>query len=422
MFYVRLVFVNIRRLMKYTLPLFCLSVLIAGCVCYISGVHRVSEEMLERVAGKYTTVVRAVMYASRPDIDLNKSSNITLDEVHAMAEVDGVASYTGIMSYSCALRVWHINCPVDAILAEDLETVNGFANEQVYVFAVKNTEFCPKLTLLEGRHISDTADGDGTSRNVLISKEMADIFQLGVGDIFSTMAASAERGDALFYNGSFTVVGIVETDLTGQSRVQIFVPLETALPHNFDAYHARNPEKYPTPGSLEFTYDVGLVLADSEDALFVVSQASKILAREDYALQASDFEYKKEVYPIRTMMELNDIIGTAVLACAVVFFLLITVQSVRVRAREIAVLRLLACPRTVSYALFLLEKCVLLAGGFAVGSVCGWVMARQYARNAVITGGDVGILLAIGGACLLLIALILLCYDLKKPMEVLSDE
>ncbi|MBQ7939635.1 MAG: hypothetical protein IJ281_04585 [Clostridia bacterium] len=421
MFYVRLVFVNIRRLMKYTLPLFCLAVLIAGCVCYVSGVHRASEEMLDTVARKYTTVIRAVMYASRPDIDLGQSREMTLGEVQAMAKADGVAAYTGIMNHMCALRVWHINLPADSILQKDREMVNCAANEQVVVFAVKNTEFIPEMTLLAGRHISDANDADGTSRHVLISREMSEIFGVGVGDTFTAAAATSERGDGLFYNGSFCVAGIVESGFAGQNRVHIFVPLETALPYNFDAHHAMDPDTYPVPESLSFR-SAGLVLADPDNALAVVSEAAEILNREDFALQANDYEYKKEVYPIRTMMELSDIIGTAVLACAVVFFLLITAQSVRVRAREIAVLRLLACPRTVSYALFLLEKCVLLAGGFAVGSVCGWILARQYTQNASIILGDVGILLAIGGACLLLTALILLCYDLKKPMEVLSDE
>jgi putative ABC transport system permease protein len=342
--------------------------------------------------------------SSPPDPGSFQNTPVKLSDAQAIADLDGVASYSFEASTS-ADAVSGIE-PISSDDSDNSSTdsegdsaekgqpnglpamqggmnsgdfqVTGVAESAAYASFSEGTA---KIT--EGEGI--TAADEGTN-NVLIESALAEANELSVGDTF--VISDSEDNDV-----EVTIKGIYETSEVGNSMSQMFNflnPANTLIA----SYTLAN-----TLSGNEDTLDSATyTLSDPSTMETFVSRAEKLIDTDTYSIQSNDQMYQSMLTPLNNVASFAKNIVILVAAAGVIILTLIVMLSIRERKYEIGVLLSLGESRAKVVMQFFTEIfiCMLLALGIAsasgnfVGNLVGEQLLAQQTTTEQATDNQAG--------------------------------
>ncbi len=404
MFFINLIFINIRRLIKFTLPLFLLAAVIAATIVFAVKTHIAGEEKIEELSKKYVTTVNIVYYPLKTQSGKSYGDAviITEEDIQPFLEYPEIESFSGLLSYPSMIDLWQINFDPKTLI-DDLQIDDMSMLESLLIEGVRNSEYCDYIELIEGDHISDNAKEKYV---LLLSDKAAEVLGLEVGDTVIFACEDYPEYELLQYE--YKVAGIVASD-----SYRAYVPYEVLKKH-YDI----NENYAGTP--IAGVFHLKFIMSTPDSASAFMEKSYEFFHERYYSLQADDYDYKKEIYPIKMMLNLNDIIAAVIAVVGYVFLFLIIVQSIGVRSREAAAYMLLSCPKKMLLSIFTAEKAIVLFFGFTAGFIAGNIVF--YFSGGKTLSFPITALIILTVAFLLGVvvsAASVLYISAKKPMEVI---
>lgn len=243
-----------------------------------------------------------------------------------------------------------------------LGTASESSNVRVSGIDPTSTLFDPIRVGLTGEFLSENGRGE-----ILIGKRLAEELGLGVGDRVNLAVGNP---DGLPEEGSFTIVGLIDTGFPGIDNANVFLSLAQAQ---------------AITGSGNRASTVRILLNDEKDTEAVVA------AMQAPGTQVLDWKELNEF--IMTTMEA----GTAVYAIlyAIIFLVVAVIiantllMSVFERTREIGILASLGMKGRQIMTMFLFEATILGLIGCAIGIILGGVLVYYFSINGIFFG-DMG--------------------------------
>lgn len=418
MFYIKLAFKTLFRLRKYTLPLF-LAMLIAVSVITVTvNVHTGTVELIEEIENCHTVAVRLLSY--RP---ATQSHGTTYEEfkIFTYAEIEPFFElpYIEDIAFSSAISdfrayLWQFVYRLPDLDADYIELEDDMMTE-VFSSAVKLSKYSD-LTLIDGEHIGNETVNEDGSIPVLISKSLAEKFSYSVGDTFSVSLDEPREHSLTNYDSVFYVKGIVDYF----DNYYMFLPFGAVMEKR-----STDPDDYEGWGPYDFdAFEPVFILSSPDSAEKFINDYTDYFMENGFVLSADDYEYKKELYPAKMMLDLNDIIGTLLIIITFVMLLLLTVQSVNVRGDEIAALRLLSMKKGQIVSNLITEKLIILFSASVFGIIIGTILSYYFYSDTakeslpyVIAGS-----LLITAILLLISTAIILRKAAKSPLRVMANE
>ncbi|PIE81004.1 MAG: hypothetical protein CSA11_05975 [Chloroflexi bacterium] len=243
-----------------------------------------------------------------------------------------------------------------------LGTASESSNVRVSGIDPTSTLFDPIRAGLTGEFLSENGRGE-----ILIGKRLADELNLDVGDRINLAVGNP---DGLPEEGSFTIVGLVDTGFPGIDNANVFLTLSQAQ---------------AITGSGNRASTVRILLHDDEDTETVVA-----------AMQSPGMT-------VLSWQELNEFIMTTVdsamffygILYAIIFLVVAVIiantllMSVFERTREIGILAALGMKGRQIMTMFLLEAVILGLIGCVIGIVLGAILVYYFSINGIFFG-DMG--------------------------------
>ena len=370
MYYIKIVLLNIFRQKKYSFPVFAAMCIISLAITVVFGIHSNSELEIEKISESYVTTVKTVFYPLTSQTgnaqQLSDRALMTEDaEMWADAEEVAMVSYTQPASFS--FYVWQLIYNSDNF-SDDVVITDGELMNMVYSQNVLNSEMCYSITLVDGEYIPNEKNSDN-SIPILISDYLAEKTGLKASDRITISR------DAYFPmpSDSFVINGIFKSKLSGDKNL-IYIPCYVS--REFNETNGIAVES----SHLDYVFNVVFTLKTPDAAEAFIEKAHTYFQEKGYILQADDYEYKKAVYPLEMMIRMNAIIGGSIVFIGFAVMLILIYQSMRLKAYELTVFRLLSIPKNILFGMYAAEKCILLVPSALIGVTVGIITLSAVMR------------------------------------------
>lgn len=417
MYYIKLAFKAVFRLRKYTVPLF-LAMLIAISVMTVTvNLHIGTEKLTEEIESRYTVTVKLLLY--RP-LSQSQSSSLADYKIFYYREIEPFFElpYIEDISFTSDISTFRAYLWQFAYKMEDLKEDISIDDEmmtEVFSSTIKMSEYSD-IDLLEGEHLENDMLNEDGSIPVLISSSLAEKFSYSVGDRFSILLDEQDEHFLADYNSVFYVKGIFDYG----SSYYMYLPFYAAMEK-----HLMISEDSEIDVSDDFdALDPVFILTSPGDAEKFVGDHTDYFMENGFVLSADDYEYKKELYPAKMMLALNDIIGTLLIVVTFVMLILLTAQSVNVRDDEIAALRLLSMKKGMILANLISEKLIILLSSSVLGMIVGIAVSLNFYSDTAkeslpyVSAGTLAIIFIL----VLISTVIILRKAAKSPLRVMANE
>lgn len=314
--------------------------------------------------------------STRPDPGSFQSTPVAITDAQAIADLDGVASYSFEVSTSADAvsgiePISSSDSSTESEATDSSETgqmdgmpggmpggnmstgdfqITGVSTSAAYTTFSEGT-----ATITDGEGI--TSEDEGTNQ-VLIESSLAEANDLAVGDTFSITDAEDNEVEV-------TIKGIYETSEVGNSMSQMFNFLNPANTI-FASYTLAN-----TLSGNEDTIDSATyTLSDPSEMTAFVEEAEGLIDTETYSIQTNDQMYQSMLTPLNNVASFAKNIIVLVAAAGIIILTLIVMMSIRERRYEIGVLLSLGESRAKVILQFFTEifVCMVFALGIAAAS------------------------------------------------------
>ncbi|WP_313151088.1 ABC transporter permease [Enterococcus sp.] len=336
--------------------------------------------------------------STRPDPGSFQSTPVAITDAQAIADLDGVASYSFEVSTSADAvsgiePISSSDSSTESEATDSSETgqmdgmpggmpggnmstgdfqITGVSSSAAYTTFSEGT-----ATITDGEGI--TSEDEGTNQ-VLIESSLAEANDLAVGDTFSITDAEDNEVDV-------TIKGIYETSEVGNSISQMFNFLNPANTI-FASYTLAN-----TLSGNEDTIDSATyTLSDPSEMTAFVEEAEGLIDTETYSIQTNDQMYQSMLTPLNNVASFAKNIIVLVAAAGIIILTLIVMMSIRERRYEIGVLLSLGESRAKVILQFFTEifVCMVFALGIAAasGNLVGNAVGEQLLAQQTETTTD----------------------------------
>lgn len=336
--------------------------------------------------------------STRPDPGSFQSTPVAITDAQAIADLDGVASYSFEVSTSAdaVSGIEPISSSDSSTESEATDSsesgqmggmpggmpggsmstgdfqITGVSTSAAYTTFSEGT-----ATITDGEGI--TSEDEGTNQ-VLIESSLAEANDLAVGDTFSITNAEDNEVEV-------TVKGIYETSEVGNSMSQMFNflnPANTLIA----SYTLAN-----TLSGNEDTIDSATyTLSDPSEMTAFVEEAEGLIDTETYSIQTNDQMYQSMLTPLNNVASFAKNIIVLVAAAGIIILTLIVMMSIRERRYEIGVLLSLGESRAKVILQFFTEifVCMVFALGIAAasGNLVGNAVGEQLLAQQTETTTD----------------------------------
>lgn len=417
MYYIKLAFKAVFRLRKYTVPLF-LAMLIAISVMTVTvNLHIGTEKLTEEIESRYTVTVKLLLY--RP-LSQSQSSSFADYKIFYYREIEPFFElpYIEDISFTSDISTFRAYLWQFAYKMEDLKEDISIDDEmmtEVFSSTIKMSEYSD-IDLIEGEHLENDMLNEDGSIPVLISSSLAEKFSYSVGDRFSILLYEQYEHFLADYNSVFYVKGIFDYG----SNYYMYLPFCAAMEKHLTV--AEDSEK---DISDDFdALDPVFILFSPDEAENFIGEYTDYFMENGFVLSADDYEYKKELYPAKMMLDLNDIIGTLLIVVTFVMLILLTAQSVNVRDDEIAALRLLSMKKGMILANLISEKLIILLSSSVLGMMIGIAVSLNFYSDTA----KESLPYVIAGTLMIIFILVFISMVIilrkaaKSPLRVMANE
>jgi putative ABC transport system permease protein len=405
--------------------------LITGIIVMTDNARRSGNMIKETIASSHTVVVEVIK--SPPVVTQTgrvisfEWKRLVWDDIAASASLPYVESLSFIYPFTSVQKAWMVNFDANDLAAGDIITNNPLMFQTISIKGVKNTQFSEgEFKLTEGRHITDEDNGKNVA---LISNNFAELLGVGIGDtLFFPFGALQQEEHKLpgeherIMSGEYEIVGLVD-----------FIPEVVIM---YVPYWILPPEEMSEDNPEYWLYwgiglsEVKFILKSPETAADFIEQAMPYLEGLNYDLQANDYEYKREIYPVEMMINLNFTLYIACIVAGTLLTSVIIMKAAFSRGKDIAVMRFLACKRIYIFFVFFMEKFIVMLAGILAGLAAGVLLEDLYKNiNSVYDIPRLGIGLnvifsvsMIALVCSSLATVIFISAAKKKPMEAITHE
>lgn len=336
--------------------------------------------------------------STRPDPGSFQSTPVAITDAQAIADLDGVASYSFEVSTSADAvsgiePISSSDSSTESEATDSSETgqmdgmpggmpggnmstgdfqITGVSSSAAYTTFSEGT-----ATITDGEGI--TSEDEGTNQ-VLIESSLAEANDLAVGDTFSITDAEDNEVEV-------TIKGIYETSEVGNSMSQMFNflnPANTIIA----SYTLAN-----TLSGNEDTIDSATyTLSDPSEMTAFVEEAEGLIDTETYSIQTNDQMYQSMLTPLNNVASFAKNIIVLVAAAGIIILTLIVMMSIRERRYEIGVLLSLGESRAKVILQFFTEifVCMVFALGIAAasGNLVGNAVGEQLLAQQTETTTD----------------------------------
>lgn len=419
MYYIKLAFKAVFRLRKYTVPLFLAMLIAISVMTATVNIHIGTENLTEEIESRYTVTVRLLLYRPLSQSQSSSSGEYKIfdyNEIEPFFElpyIEDISFTSDISNFRAYL--WQFAYRTEDFKKEEYISIDDEMMTEAFSATVKMSEYA-YIDLLEGEHLENDMLNEDGSIPVLISSALAEKFSYSVGDRFSVSLDEQDEHFLADYNSVFYVKGIFDYG----SSYYMYLPFCAAMEK-----HLTISEDSEKDISDEFdALDPVFILSSPGDAEKFVSDHTDYFMENGFVLSADDYEYKKELYPAKMMLDLNDIIGTLLIVVALVMLMLLTVQSVNVRDDEIAALRLLSMKKGMILSNLIAEKLIILISSSVLGIIIGIAVSLNFYSDTVkeslpyVIAGTLTIIFIL----VLISTAIILRKAAKSPLRVMANE
>lgn len=379
-------------------------------VCFaitaVVGIHAYSVSQMEEISSRYVTTVKPIYYPLETQTGRyqNISYSALVSEDIALWENQPevkCVSYSQACGFSFYL--WQMIYGRDDF-SEDVIITDPEWMTSIYVEGIRNAEFYDAVEIVDGTYIPNDINPDQTIP-VLISDYISAKTGIGVSD---TITISHDARFSMPSN-RFVVSGIFTSELEGDKKL-IYIPYRVA-----EQYHEKNGIETAST-HLDYRFDVKFVLEEPDAAESFILRAVSWFQDKGYILQADDYAYKKEMYPLRMMLQMNDIIGVAIIFIGVSVLLILTLHSARIKRSECTVFRLISLPSGVLIRINMVERCIILIPAALIGFLVGGILLYMtLGIGSSVLLYSVTMILALH-ILLLLLCLFLCIHMIRQPL------
>lgn len=411
MYYLKLVFINISRSLRYTIPLFLIFALTTGIVVLTDNARKAGNILKKQITQSYITTVEVVYlppFLLSGKTDMSDMQSLAWADVGIPASFSHVETSSFISFYDVSSPfLWEVNFDKTLLEGEDIVIDDQSMLGYLHIQGIQNSQFCNPLELIKGRHVTDAENGEYCA---LITSALADLHNLDIGDeIFFPL----EQADDLITK-KYEIIGIVS-----DSQYLMYIP------------HSTITGKYNNP---DITLNnVKFILNSPDLAVEFIEAAIPYFEDKDYALQADDYEYKRELYPVEMMINLNSTLYIACMITGTLLLSVIMIKSAYTRVKDITVMCFLACKKKYIFLVFYLEKFIIMLAGIMAGLIAGVFLSDIYYNiNAIntiyeniifeINMNVIFFIIIIVLICTLLLLVIFVSAVRKNPMEAITHE
>ncbi len=409
MFYLKLIFINIFRSLRYTIPLFLIFALTTSIVVLTDNARKAGNILKEQIANSYVTTVEAIY--SYPVLLSGKISGSSQQELEwndiktpsSFSQVQ-MTSYISYYNLNNPM-LWELNFDKTLLDKGDINIENQAMLGILRINGIQNSQFIDSMELIRGSHLTDNDNGQ---YRVLISSVIAELHNLDVGD---TISFPLEKSNDLLAQ-KYEIVGIIKGN-----EYLIYIPSATIM------------EKYTALYDYTFN-NVKFILKSPELAAEFIEEAIPYFDEKEYMLQSDDYEYKRELYPVEMMINLNSALYIVCMITGALLLSVIMIKAAYIRVKDITVMRFLACKKIYIFLIYYLEKFLVMLAGIAAGFTTSVFLSDIYNNfNAIYEKIQFGIeinvvyfILLIILICTLLLSLIFIFATSKKTMEAITHD
>ncbi len=379
---------NAVRLWRETLSLLFLSVIITAVIAVTGALAEHSIRLYNKIEERHTVSVELI-HTVEGVLDADKLENRydfnpEYGLVKELAEHEAVEYAAFVYSYDvCTPYIWQYNFDENADMSSDhifrgkdiIDTVlTGTVDSDYipyYLSHVDTNKFA-----IQGDGIHDVDGSMNGERVAVIPKTLAETKGLSIGDTFTVAYPcvydendpeyDSDISDTLL-SDEFTVIGICDDtydfdyDFDTRASTYLYIPLSTI-------------EKYYELDDSHRVSYVSFVLKHPDSAYDFIEYAVTKIGDQPLALEANDYEYKREAYPSATARDLNSAIGLASAVTGIILLLILSLVLVRIRKKELKTLSLIGCHRSFIVMSYTAEKLIITAVGALIGITLGAVI------------------------------------------------
>ena len=370
MYFFKIILLNIVRQKKCSFPVLATMIIVCLAITVVLGIYTNSLSEIEDISKKYVTTVTPAYYPLRSQTRKSQQFDekvLTKEDSESWPYSPEVklTSYRRPCAFS--LYMWQFLYNSDDF-SNDIVITDADLMQMVYSYSVLNSEYCDRINLVEGTYIGNEINADNTIP-ILISDYIASKTGLKVNETITISYNSHMK----IPSNKFVINGIFSSNIDGtvMDRNFIYIPHFVA-----DSFHESN-EIITTSSHLDYLLNVKFVLKNPDDAEAFISRAYPYFQDKGFVLQANDYEYKKEVYPLKMMLQMNGIIGIGLIFICLSLLFIILLQSIRIRRVEFTVFRLLSLPTKKLLGIYILEKCLLFIPSSFIGVLVGSILLNM---------------------------------------------
>jgi len=363
--FIRYAFTNAVRLCKETLPLLLLTALTVLTATVSSILTAYSDSVFDEIKNKYEVAV-SLFYSpvlSQTANVISEPPDITYELIDEISDHPSVkmACFSYVYEFDTPW-LWQVNFQEDPNDNGDV-IVQGGGVEQIVFIGITDSKYSDIPEITSGRGIMDMPGADQCKRVVIISEYVSREKNLVVGDkIQVSFAKNSSEGTEGLLKDSFEVIGIYKDCENHEQNLYFYIPL-SLIESNSEIDNSQN-----IYGNIYFVLNSPDCTAE-----FIRSSIEKFKSLP-LAMEADDYEYKREVYPSSTARELNRTICIVSCIAGIVLTVILGLILIRVRMREITMLRKIGCSKSFVILSYTFEKIsVAFVGiliGVALGSIC----------------------------------------------------
>lgn len=364
MYFFKIALLNVIRQKKYSFPFFVTMCTVCFAITVVIGIHTYSVSQIENISKNYITTVTPIYYPikSQTNNPQNITNSVLVSEDIELLENNSevkLISYSQPCSFSFYLwqMLYSSDDFSDDIIITDTELMNT-----IYSQSILNSEFCDSVEIVDGTYIPNDINSDNTIP-ILISDYISSKTGIKVSDTITI----SHDSDRPMQSNQFIVNGIFVSNFDSEKYL-IYIPYLVSK-----KFHENNGI-VTASSHLDYLFDVKFVLEKSDAAEPFIRQTFSYFQDKGYILQANDYEYKKEVYPLKMMLQMNNIIGVAIIFISLSILFILTLHSIRIKRSEFTVFRLLSLPSKILIGIYIVEKCIIFFPSSVIGFLIGGIL------------------------------------------------
>lgn len=396
MFFIKYALTNAIRLWKETIPLLLLTALIMLATTISSFLAAYSNQIFNQIKEKHEIAV-SLFYSpvlSQTANIISEPPEITYGLIKQLSEDPSVTMASFNYPYTFDTPwLWQVNFHESSNTHGDIIIQDSGINKILFI-GMTNTMYSDVPTILSGRGIVDSQDMDHNKRVVMISEYIAEQKNLNVGDkiqiYFPKMSSDSDES---LMEDPFEIIGIYANYDTLEKNFYFYIPFSVIMKNSV------------IDNSQNIYGDIYFILNSPDSAADFIRRSIDKFSPLPLAMEANDYEYKREVYPSSTARELNNTIAIIATFTGVVLTIILNFILIRVRLRELVIQRKIGCPKTFVILTYTFEKCIISFIGIFIGGIVGSVYLN-FTNSSPLWGSNSETLIH---NALLLIGTVLFC-------------